>query len=392
MWAPFCTAAEDLEAGTDQSLLRGRRERAERIAAAMDDKLLAGQVLLTGLDGNGSLPDAMGSLLRDISPGAVMLFRMNLNMNKERIPGFLKTVSDLAAISVVDGSSADGAVTIPPFMAVDHEGGIVHRFGAGVERLKPPLSYWEMVVKEKGTQKDGRDRALKAVEEDAARSGKEIRALGITLNLAPVAEILNAENEPFLEDRSYGPDAAFVEAAAGAFIRGMSAASVASVVKHFPGNSGADPHKTASTLTDDRDTMDQRVLPFAGIIAKEHPAGIMVSHVMVNAWEAGVNASRSRPVVSVWLRENLGFAGIVLGDDFSMGAVSAAGLSEGEAVIEALNAGVDMVMTWPRSLGPVHRAILRALRDGRITRRRLEEAAARIIYEKIRYGLVEEEE
>ncbi|MDR0878382.1 MAG: glycoside hydrolase family 3 protein [Treponema sp.] len=359
---PLCPAEEP-----DQ-----RRQRAERIAAAMDTKLLAGQVLLTGLDGNGTLPDAMRSLLRDISPGGVMLFRMNLNMNKERIPGFLKTVSDLAVSS-----------GIPPFMAVDHEGGIVHRFGAGVERLPPPLSYWEMA------QKKGKDRALKAIEEDACRSGKEIRALGINLNLAPVAERLNAENEAFLEDRSYGPDAAFVEAAAAAFIRGMSAAAVACVVKHFPGNSGADPHRTASTLGDDRKGLEKKVGPFAGVIWKERPAGVMVSHVIVNAWDAGVNASRSRAVVSLWLRENLGFQGIVLGDDFSMGAIRAAGLSEEDAVIEALNAGIDMVMTWPLSLGRLHRAILRALTDGRITRERLEEAAARIIYEKIRCGLLE---
>jgi beta-N-acetylhexosaminidase len=321
----------------------------------------------------------MRSLLRDIFPGGVMLFKMNLNMNKERFPDFLKTVSDLAAVSAGESPS----VKIPPFMAVDHEGGVVHRFGAGVERLKPPLAYWEIA------QKDGRDRALKAIEEDAARSGKEIHALGISLNLAPVAEILNKENEAFLEDRSYGPDAAFVEAAAAAFIRGMSSASVACVVKHFPGNSGTDPHKAASTLTDDRKSLEKKVQPFAGIIAKERPAGIMVSHVMVSAWDAGVNASRSRAVVTRWLRENLGFQGIVLGDDFSMGAISATGQGEEEAVIEALNAGVDMVMTWPRSLGRVHRAILRALGDGRITRERLEEAAAHIICEKIRYGLME---
>jgi beta-N-acetylhexosaminidase len=346
-------------------------ERAERIAAAMDDRLLAGQVLLTGLDGNGALPEAMRSLLRDLAPGGVMLFRMNLTMDKERIGGFLKTVSDLAAESGT-----------PPFIAVDHEGGAVHRFGDGVERLNPPLSYWE------AAQKNGTDRALKAIEEDAARSGREIRSLGISLNLAPVAEILNDENKAFLEDRSYGPDSAFVERAAGAFIRGMAAANVACVVKHFPGNSGTDPHRAASVLRDDREALDRIVRPFAGIIRGERPAGIMVSHVIVDAWDPGVNASRSRAVISAWLRKNLGFRGIVLGDDFSMGAIRAAGLDEEDAVIQALNAGVDMVMTWPRSIGRIHRAIMRALREGRLKRERLREAVTRIIYEKIRCGLV----
>jgi beta-N-acetylhexosaminidase len=364
MWRfPLLCSAEELDPS---------RKRAERIAAAMDDRLLAGQVLLTGLDGNGALPEAMRSLLRDLAPGGVMLFRMNLNMDKAHIGGFLKTVSDLAAES-----------GIPPFMAVDHEGGMVHRFGAGVERLKPPLSYWEMA------QKSGRDHALKTIEEDAARSGREIRSLGISLNLAPVAEILTDENKTFLEDRSYGPDPVFVEHAVGAFIRGMAAANVACVVKHFPGNSGTDPHQAASVLRDGREALNKTVRPFAGIISGERPAGIMVSHVIVDVWDAGVNASRSQAVISVWLRKNLDFRGIVLGDDFSMGAISAAGLREEDAVIEALNAGVDMVMTWPRSISRVHRAIMRALNEGRLKRERLLEAAARIIYEKIRCGLME---
>ncbi|MDR0597778.1 MAG: glycoside hydrolase family 3 protein [Treponema sp.] len=353
------------------------RSRAEALAASLDDSRLAGQVLLTGLDGNGTLPAAMEALLRNISPGGVMLFRMNLAMGRGSVAPFLKTLSGLAAVSVV------GAATIPPFLAADHEGGAVHRFAAGVERLPPPLSYWELA------QKSGREFALKKIEEDAARSGAEIRGLGINLNLAPVAEILNDKNHAFLGDRSYGPDAAFVMDASAAFVRGMAAAGLPCVAKHFPGNSAEDPHSAAPVLTDDRETLDKSVLPLARLIDQDLAAGIMVSHAVVEAWDAGVNASRSRPVVSVWLRQNLGFSGMVLGDDFSMGAIAATGLSEEDAVIEALNAGVDMVMAWPRSLGRLHRAILGALKEGRLARERLEEAAARILHTKLRWGLLE---
>jgi beta-N-acetylhexosaminidase len=351
--------------------------RAKEIAASMDDSSLAGQVLLTGLDGNGTLPEAMAALLRDISPGGVMLFRMNLAMDKGSVAAFLKTLSDLASVSVAD------TAIIPPFLAVDHEGGVVHRFAAGVERLPPPLSYWDLA------QKNGREAALRKIEEDAARSGAEIRGLGISLNLAPVTEILTGENDAFLGDRSYGPDAAFVADASAAFVRGMAAAGLPCVAKHFPGNSAADPHSAVSVLTGDREALDKSVLPMALLIAGDLPAGVMVSHAVASAWDAGVNASRSRPVVSVWLRQNLGFSGMVLGDDFSMGAVSAAGLTEEDAAIEALNAGVDMVMAWPRSLGRLRRAILGALGEGRLARERLEEAAARILCEKLRWGLME---
>jgi beta-N-acetylhexosaminidase len=352
------------------------RTRAEAIAASLDDSRLAGQVLLTGLDGNGALPSAMEALLRDISPGGIMLFRMNLDMDKPDAAAFLKTVSDLAAISLPDIG------TIPPFLAADHEGGAVHRFAEGVERLPPPLSYWEMA------QQNGREYALGKIEEDAARSAAEIRALGISLNLAPVAETLNGENSAFLENRSYGPDSGFVAEASAAFVRGMAAAGLPCVVKHFPGNSAADPHSAASVLTGNRETLDKEIFPLARLIRENLSAGVMVSHAVVNAWDPGVNASRSPQVVTVWLRQNLGFSGIVLGDDFSMGAVSAAGIKEEDAAIEALNAGVDMVMTWPRSLGALHRAILGALKNGSLKRERLREAAARILYEKLRWGFI----
>jgi beta-N-acetylhexosaminidase len=94
----------------------------------------------------------------------------------------------------------------------------------------------------------------------------------------------------------------------------------------------------------------------------------------------------SAPVIQNWLRGELGFRGIILADDFSMGA--AASIEPGEAVVRALIAGVDMVMTWPMNIGEIHRAILRALETGRLSRERLLESATRIIAEKIRLGLV----
>jgi beta-N-acetylhexosaminidase len=78
---------------------------------------------------------------------------------------------------------------------------------------------------------------------------------------------------------------------------------------------------------------------------------------------------------------------MVVSDDFSMGAVI--GLSPAAAAVEALNAGVDMIMVWPKDLSATHAAILGALRDGRLSRERLLEAAARIIAGKLRYGLME---
>jgi len=219
------------------------------------------------------------------------------------------------------------------------------------------------------------------------RSAREIRDLGITMVLAPVVEPLNEDNRLFLTTRSYGSDPDFVQAIASVFIESMDAAGIASVIKHFPGNTSADPHYDDSYLAAGRAELDEMVRPFAGIITSLSPASVMLSHVVVPAVD-DINASLSYAVIEEWLRGELGFEGIAMADDFAMAAVAASGISAADAAVKALNAGIDMIMTWPVSINAVHAAILQALADGRLPRRRLQEAAERIIAEKIRFGLI----
>lgn len=353
-------------------------EDAVLLARSLDDRELAAQVLLTGIDGRGVLGDSMKALLKRVPAGGILLFRYNLSVEKARVAPFLAAA---AAAASIRGTLPGGVVTIPPFIAVDHEGGGVHRFGEGVKRLPAPVSYWTMASAR------GWDTALASLESAARTSGRELRSLGLTMNLAPVAETLTKENRAFLDDRSYGPDPVFTEKAAAAFIRGMEAAGISCVVKHFPGNTGVDPHKGTVTLYADKEELDRMTAPIAAVIRSGVPA-VMVSHALVPAWDDGRIASLSPRIIQTWLREKLGFTGIVLADDFSMGAALAFSLTLEDAVVDALNAGVDMVMTWPGNLTAIHAAILRALRGGRLSRTRLEEAATRILYEKIRRGVI----
>jgi beta-N-acetylhexosaminidase len=156
------------------------------------------------------------------------------------------------------------------------------------------------------------------------------------------------------------------------------------VVKHFPGNAKVDPHKARPVIDADKAALDAMIAPFAGLIRDADPPAVMVSHAVVTAADAERNGSLS-PAVLDWLRA-IGFTGVAVADDFSMGAV--AGIRETDAVVAALNAGVDMVMAWPPSLSAVHRAIASALKNGSISRSRLEEAASRVIAQKIRFGVI----
>ena len=342
------------------------------LAASLDDNALVAQLLLTGIEGKRELTQAMRTLLEKFPAGGIMLFAYNLDSSKGEVKALLSETSRIAAAKT----------GIPPFMAVDHEGGLVHRFGAVAARLPPAFSFWEL------SQKEGPGAAIERAGTLYTRSAGEISELGINMVLGPVAETLNNDNRLFLETRSFGPEADFTLAAASAYIKSMNSAGIASVVKHFPGNTAADPHSKASVLNDEKPALDEMVRTFAGIISGLEPPAIMLSHVMVPALDSRRNASLSRPVIEDWLRGELGFKGIVIADDFSMGAVAATGLSHEEAAVEALNAGVDMIMVWPMNIASVHAAILKALHEGSLPRERLLEAAGRIIREKLRYGII----
>jgi beta-N-acetylhexosaminidase len=346
-------------------------EQAKTLAASLDDRRLAAQVIMTGIDGKGSLGSAMADILRDVPTGALMLFRYNLDTSKEEVRSFLSECSEFI------GARAG----IPPFIAVDHEGGSVHRFGAGVEKLPPALHWGEQA------QTLGREAALAGLEEAAGRSAREIHDLGINLNLAPVAEILNDDNRAFLDDRSFGPDAEFTAAASAVFVKAMEAAGVGCVAKHFPGNSAADPHSAKSVVAGGRDAVDAMAAPFA-ILGAGGLTGIMVSHALIPARDPAAIASLSPAVMGGWLRGEMGFEGFILADDFSMAGASVRKLSPEAAAVSSLAAGADMVMAWPGNLRSLHREIRSAVKQGRLPRERLEEAAARIIAAKLALGII----
>jgi beta-N-acetylhexosaminidase len=369
--------AKEREAASSMAAVR---EQAARIAASLDDRLLAAQVIMTGIEGKGALSGAMRELLAKIPAGSVMLFSYNID-TAAGVRSLLEETSSL--VKAFSGNAAGATEGIAPFIAVDHEGGSVNRFraamGGGALSLPAAASFWVMA------QREGRGAALEAVGTAARRSGRELRELGITMNLAPVAEVLSEENGRFLSDRSYGPDPGFVEQAAAAFIAGMEAEGICCTLKHFPGNNGADPHLGAVLLTGDRDALRSGVGPFAALIRRSAPPAMMVSHAVVPAWDGERNASLSPAVIQDWIRGELGFRGILAADDFSM--VSAAGMGPQEAAVEALRVGIDMVMAWPPDLDRTYGAILSALNEGRLPRERVREAAARILAEKIRYGV-----
>jgi len=137
----------------------------------------------------------------------------------------------------------------------------------------------------------------------------------------------------------------------------------------------------------DRAALDNLVSPFAYVI-KNGARAIMAAHTLAPAIDDKI-ASLSSVIMGNWLRGDLGFDGIIISDDFIMAA--AGNTSPEEAAVLSIAAGSDMILVWPDNLPKTHQTIINALEDGRLPRSRLQDAAQRIIYEKLRIGLIDGE-
>ena|GEM_PF-3885527 len=343
------------------------KQRAQSIVDSLDTKRLIAQTIIVSVRGEVTAAEHVKRLLTNIPVGGVILYSHNFVSDIEKNRAFVSQLVDIIS-----------NVTLPPFVVIDHEGGSVQRV-RGSARIPAPLSYYERYKSEEIDF----DEIIALVESDAARSAEVLRYIGVTLNIAPIVEILTDVNQPFLKTRSYGPDHIFTTNAAVAFIKGMHSAGIAATIKHFPGNSATDPHYYQVVLDKSLDEMDLLIQPFRDVIHAANPAAVMTSTVIVPSWDS-ISLSRS-PVPVRYLRE-MGFEGIIMSDCFQMAST---GESPDRAASQAINAGVDMVLSWPETILRIYNALEKGVENGEIPHEIVRAAVERIVYQKLRFGLIE---
>lgn len=381
-------------------------ETASHIARSLSPEALAAQVLMTGVAGKETLSSEMKKLLHEIPVGAIMLFKYNIADLPAAVHTFISECTESTALLLpadTANKEVPAANKLLPFVAIDHEGGDVYRLGQVATRLPPADRYLSRTA-----QSALSESAWLEIRQAAYLSGRELRALGITMNLAPVAEPLAQENAVFLQNRSFASDPRAAASAAAAFIQGMGEAGVTSVVKHFPASAAADPHHGRSVLDVDKKRLDYLVSPFSALLKSSSPlfgqeslypasifslpieaGGVMVAHTIIPAIESGIPSSLSAAVMQDWIKKELGFQGIVIADDFTMKAITSLGFTPERAMIKALRNGADMIMVWPRDLGRFHRHLVQEAKTDTLFRDRLIDAASRIMYQKLIQNLVQ---
>jgi beta-N-acetylhexosaminidase len=308
---------------------------------------LAGQVIVAEWQGTA----APVRLVRDLHLGGVIAFESNV-------------VSAAQVKAVTTTLTRQVRRKWPLFLGVDQEGGVVERMRGVATRFPTFMS----------TGAAG-DTAL--TRQAYAAGARELRGLGFTVDFAPDADVTSGPGDPTIGSRSPSSRPAVVAEHVVAAAAGFSEAGVLPVVKHFPGHGSvpADSHLTLPVQTRTRAELDAAdLVPFRSAIEAGLPA-VMVGHLDVRAIDPRVPSSLSRKIVTGLLREELGFGGLVVTDSLAMVGVTR-GRDPGRSAVQALRAGSD-VLLMPPSPAVARSAIVRAVRAGTLSRRRLEQAAAR---------------
>lgn len=258
---------------------------------------------------------------------------------------------------------------VPLAIALDEEGGAVSRFESFLPA--PPAAA------ELGAAGDS-----EAARHEAQTTARELRALGITWNLAPIADL------GLSDGRSYGDDPETVIPFLRAAAAGYREENFPFCLKHFPGigKGSADTHDSAVTVDIPRDELQREDLrPFAALIAETPPTdfAVMVGHVRYPALD-DVPASLSPAVITDLLRNELGYDGVVITDNITMGAV-AQHYPPGEAARRAIAAGADIILVSHDYGAAIeaYNAILQALKTGAISEERIDTSVKRILRMKL---------
>ncbi|HEV7923596.1 MAG TPA: beta-N-acetylhexosaminidase [Thermoanaerobaculia bacterium] len=310
-------------------------------------------ILGIGITGK-TLTDLERRILRDATPYAVVLFGRN--------------IADADQLRDLVAEVKSYAPRRPPLLMIDEEGGRVDRLRHLIPGLPSAEAFGEGEKPAEMSEWFGRI------------IGRALRFFDIEIDLAPVVDIPGGASPKGLERRTFGRDPESVIELAGAFMRGLHGAGVASCLKHFPGIGvgSADPHYGATVIDIPLEQLLSRdLVPFERL--GDEAGGIMIGHgTYPQVDEPDLPATLSRRLTTDLLRETLGFRGAAISDDMEMHAVSDLGSYE-DISERALLAGNDVILycSHIERVPDVQRFLNRRCEEDAAIRARFQEAATR---------------
>ncbi len=325
-----------------------------------------GQTLMVGFWGTTASADVL-DLIQRYHVGNIILFSRNIGDAQQ-----VRALTD----SLQKAARAAGHV-LPLLIATDQENGIVQRLG-------------DAAILFPGNMALGAIGSTEIAADVALATAQELKALGITMNLAPVVDVNNNAANAVIGVRSFGEDPSLVARLGSAAVRGYQNAGIIACLKHFPGHgdTNVDSHLALPTIPYDLERLAKvELLPFkAGIQAGV--ASIMIAHIAFPQLDPGqiLPATLSSNVIQGLLRERLAYQGVIISDCFEMHAVSDTFGTERAAAM-GLQAGNDIVLVshhYTQQTGSIA-AIKTALHTGTLSPNTIQQAARRVLALKNRY-------
>jgi beta-N-acetylhexosaminidase len=312
-----------------------------------------GRLLIAGFNGL-QIPVELKTLAREFGLGGVILFARNIAEAEQ--------VAELAY------EAARLVPDLPLWVSVDQEGG-------RVARLKAPFTEWPPMATL------GRSGDVKLAERFAHALAIELKAIGITLDYAPVLDVATNPKNPVIGDRALSDRAEDVGRLGAAIIRTLQAEGVAACGKHFPGHGDTtvDSHLELPLVEHPPDRLRAvEFVPFRAAVEAQ-VATMMTAHVFVPALDEEQPATLSRRIVTDLLRDELGYRGVILSDDLEMKAI-ANYHTVPDAAVRAIAAGCDGALICSGdhdTQAAALEALVHAVEEERLAYSRIEDALTR---------------
>ena len=318
-----------------------------------------GQMLLVTFQGY-TLPESFEELLRRRHIGGVTLFRSY----SVRDPGQVRELTTALQRAAADSGQP------PLLIGADQEGGTLLALAGST-----PFP---------GNMALGATHSTELAHRVGFATGRELAAMGINVNYAPVCDVNVNPRNPVIGTRSFGEDPAEVALLAAAMVEGLQEAGVAATAKHFPGHgdTSGDSHHGLTTLPFDEERLRQVELPPFAEAIRAGVKLVMSAHIALPALTDGkaIPATVSPEIMRGLLRERLGFKGVSVSDAMDMGGITQAG-TPGAMAVAAVKAGIDLVMLMDSDdkMEGVYTALMQAAQQGELPRHEIAASVERIL-------------
>lgn len=358
---PFTSKAEPVTYESVAQSELSPEEKVDKLVANMSDADKVGQLMMIGIHGK-TLNDDAKFILNEYRVGGIILFDRNME-SKDQVKTLITDIN----------KAGKSAGLTPLFIGIDQEGGAVARMEDQLIKVPP-------------AEELGKEPIEQAVSL-AKQSGTELKDLGFNINFAPVADLGLTYGRSF----STNPDE--VVRYASAVGKAYDEAGLWYSYKHFPGigKTDVDLHADTSVVPVSKETLlNEDTKVFVDLIKQSKPNSyaIMVSHAMYPQIDPDHPSSLSKAIITDWLRKDMGYNGVVVTDDMDMGAL-AKHYTFGDMAVQSILAGSDILLVCHEyeHMQEAYNGLMKAVKDGRISKERLDESVKRILLMKMSRGL-----